>query len=132
MLLADVPYVFEVRGLDSEDPMPMSERRNFHLILKELLHNVVRHASATNVTIVLERTGEGGLCLTVTDDGAGFDPALVTDGDGLRNIRRRANRIGATFELGPTATGGTRATVRVGSRKRGGWRKLGMVWREHR
>jgi hypothetical protein len=132
MLLADIPYVFEVRELDSEDPMPMSERRNFHLIFKELLHNVVRHASATNVTIVLERTGEGGLCLTVTDDGAGFDPALVTDGDGLHNIRRRADRIGATFELGATGTDGTRATVRVGSGKRGGWRKLGMVSRGDR
>jgi ligand-binding sensor domain-containing protein/signal transduction histidine kinase len=132
MLLADVPYVFEVRGLDSEDPMPMSERRNFHLIFKELLHNVVRHASATNVTILLERVEGGALHLTVSDDGRGFDPGVVTDGDGLRNIRRRADRIGAAFELGPTGTGGTRATVRVPGGRRGGWRKLGMVERGDR
>jgi signal transduction histidine kinase len=113
MLLSDIPFTFDVQGIDADAPLPMSERRNLHLIFKELLHNVVRHASASAVHILFERVPPDGLCLTVADDGRGFDPRATGDGDGLRNIRRRARRIGATFELTRAEDGGTRARVRL-------------------
>ena len=50
--------------------------------------------------------------LTVDDDGRGFDPAhLVASGQGLHNMRERAEQLGATLDLSSVRGEGT--TLRV-------------------
>jgi two-component system, NarL family, sensor histidine kinase DevS len=72
-----------------------------YLIIKEALTNVLRHAEATNV-VVLVTASKGRLRLEVTDDGIGLDgkarhgfpgPGGVR---GLENMRRRASALGGT------------------------------------
>ncbi|HUB60235.1 MAG TPA: PAS domain S-box protein [Puia sp.] len=58
-------------------------------IVQEQLNNIVKHAEATRVLIVL-RQKDDGLYLSIRDDGQGFDPAERAPGIGLENIRRRA------------------------------------------
>lgn len=58
-------------------------------VTREALSNIVRHAAATEVYVELEDTGQA-LILTVSDNGAGFDPAVVTRGHGLENMSQRA------------------------------------------
>ncbi|GAA3641638.1 GAF domain-containing sensor histidine kinase [Microbacterium awajiense] len=78
-------------------------------VLRECLSNVVRHADATTVDIVL-RVGED-VALTVTDDGMGMPADAVSRG--LANLGERAALRGGTFEWVTAATGGTTATWRV-------------------
>jgi signal transduction histidine kinase len=63
-------------------------RRNIFLVLKESLHNIVKHASAENVTVqvVMGKT----LILTISDDGKGFVDSPNTNGNGLLSMRQRA------------------------------------------
>jgi signal transduction histidine kinase len=64
---------------------------------QELLANVRRHAGANAVAVRLDYTDPGAVALTVTDDGAGFDPARVGDASyGLRMLRTRAERLDGT------------------------------------
>jgi signal transduction histidine kinase len=75
-------------------------------VVREALSNVVRHALATAVTVAVSVTGER-LAVTITDDGAGTDPAGRPEGQGLVNMRRRAEDRGGTFTLGPADGHGT-------------------------
>jgi two-component system NarL family sensor kinase len=82
---------------------------------RELLTNVTKHAGADHVVVHLARNGDW-ITLTVTDDGVGFDPAIVdlriADGHiGLASLVARAEAMGGTIEFTPVVGGGTRATM---------------------
>jgi signal transduction histidine kinase len=73
-------------------------RRNIYLTVKEALHNVVKHAQARNVHIVI-RTGDT-LYVSIQDDGAGFDEKNVRRfSNGLDNMKKRINSIGGNFQV---------------------------------
>jgi signal transduction histidine kinase len=72
-------------------------------VFQEAMHNVERHAGASEVGVVL-RAGAGGVELSVEDDGVGFDAAAVeASGHGLENMRTRAVLLGGelTIEASP-------------------------------
>jgi len=74
-------------------------RRNVFLVVKEALHNILKHASATRVTLSLERV-ENGLTLTIQDNGVGINPEkLRMFGNGLKNMKKRMQDIGAQFSI---------------------------------
>ena len=70
--------------------------------VQESLTNIAKHARASHVAIALAETS-GSLCLSVTDDGCGFDPAAVAarrrGGLGLLGMRERMHAIGATLDI---------------------------------
>lgn len=81
---------------------------------QELLANVARHADAQAVTVALDYGEPDAVRLTVTDDGAGFDPAAPTEGSfGLAMLRTRVDRLKGDLEIDSTPGRGTRVTVRV-------------------
>nr|GFD29026.1 hypothetical protein [Tanacetum cinerariifolium] len=73
------------------------------LIYKEALHNVVKHAQATVVTVQLTATTR--LTLTVADDGRGHDGQPRPGGHGLTNMQARAKAVGGTVRYAPQAAG---------------------------
>lgn len=83
-------------------------------VLRELLVNVVKHASAAAVDISLRRADDR-LVLRVSDDGDGFDATAVVAGAdggfGLFNIRERLQLLGAGLEIDSGRGTGTRITV---------------------
>jgi two-component system sensor histidine kinase UhpB len=86
-------------------------------IVQEALNNVTKHARATRVSIVLERTGRLLRC-TIHDDGQGFDVAAVlarrgSRGLGLTGIRERLHAITGTLDIVATPRGGTRLAISV-------------------
>ena len=72
-------------------------------VVREGLSNVVRHAGAEWCR--LHVTVHPGLCVTVEDDGVGVPPDAARSG--LRNLRRRAARLGGSMELLPRSPHGT-------------------------
>ena len=83
-------------------------------IVRELTVNAIRHGQATHVSVEGRRT-DGGLSLTVTDDGAGFDvshaPGLDDGHFGLQGIRERIRLVGGTFVLNSRIGQGTCASL---------------------
>mgnify|MGYP001985366064 CR=1 FL=1 len=92
--------------------LPMVVRRELMLILKEALHNIIRHAGAGRVAVTLRREGTR-LTLAVADDGLGFDPAVVREGHGLGSLRARAARLGGTLDVVSAPGDGTRVALAV-------------------
>jgi signal transduction histidine kinase len=75
------------------------------MIVKEALHNIIKHAAATVVTfrIAIE---DGHLLIEIADNGRGMPPQeALKPGNGLANMRARAATIGAICEILPAATG---------------------------
>ncbi len=84
-------------------------------IVQEALNNAVRHARAESVVVDVEGT-DGGVTVTVRDDGVGFDPAARAIRErrlGLTSMRERAEALGGTLSVESVPGAGTtvRATV---------------------
>ncbi|MBF4578053.1 sensor histidine kinase [Frigoribacterium sp. VKM Ac-2530] len=81
-------------------------------VVQECLANVVAHARASVVSVTADRAAEGGVVVTVADDGAGFDPELLTspepDHFGLRVLADVAGAGGAGLDLQTAPGHGTR------------------------
>jgi signal transduction histidine kinase len=69
--------------------LAVDRQRDLMLIFKEALHNITRHAAATEVHISLKQT-HNDLVLTIRDNGHGFDTTAKHTGMGLTNLHRRA------------------------------------------
>ena len=77
---------------------------------REALSNAVRHSGGRTVRVGLRREGDEAL-LEIADDGAGFDTATAEGrGQGLGNLRRRADALGGRLEIDSDAEG---TTVRI-------------------
>jgi PAS domain S-box-containing protein len=88
-------------------------------MIRESLSNVVRHARAASCRISL-REHRGRAIVEVTDDGHGFNPEEPMDaGWGLRNLRERAARLGARFEIRSQPGAGTAVRITLPLRERG-------------
>jgi signal transduction histidine kinase len=97
--LADqnLPVTFELRG--QAHGVPVGVQLTAYRVVQEALTNVVKHAQATRVTVVVEVTPEG-LTTRVSDDGQGFDPAATPDGrHGLTGMRERVRVHEGSLQL---------------------------------
>lgn len=90
-MLRGIPHHIRIDGHAQTRLLAVDRQRDLILMFKEALHNVTRHAAATEVNIALTPE-RGSLVLTVTDNGHGFDPSVATSGMGLTNLRRRAEK----------------------------------------
>ena len=109
---ANVQARFHVEGFGDERVAPEIEATVYR-IAQEALNNVARHARAQSVGVVLERRGRT-LSLAIEDDGVGFDTATISNTMiGLVGMRERAAVVGGTFDIEPTAGGGTTVLARV-------------------
>jgi signal transduction histidine kinase len=101
---------FHVQDLPHEVQVSSQTRHNISLAVKEAVHNIIKHARASEVTIRMAFT-DGFLEVSVHDDGAGFQLAENIPGNGLSNMRSRLQNIGGScrVETGP----GKGTTIRL-------------------
>ncbi|MGX5816885.1 ATP-binding protein [Chitinophaga lutea] len=78
--------------------LDMQQRRDFFLIYKEAVNNIAKHAGASLVTVHIG-AGDGRLRLRVSDDGAGFDTAVLRTSSGLQNMRSRAAALHGALDV---------------------------------
>lgn len=89
--------------LDIPSEIPATEitgdkRRNIFLSLKETLNNVLKHSDASKLSIAIEINAK--LKIQVSDNGKGIDKENIRRfGNGLKNIAKRMEIIGGTFDI---------------------------------
>jgi two-component system sensor histidine kinase UhpB len=100
-----------VRRLDGGLP-PLSPEAELvvYRIAQEGLTNALRHAHASRVVLTL-RANQGGVTLSVTDDGRGLDGTQA--GAGIQGMRERALLVGARFEIRTRTEGGAEVRLDV-------------------
>jgi signal transduction histidine kinase/tetratricopeptide (TPR) repeat protein len=84
--------------------VPLATRQALYYIYKEALHNVVKHAQARQVQVRVRLAGRT-LVLEIRDDGRGTLAASRPGGQGLPNMRMRAQAVGGTLHLTPEGPG---------------------------
>ncbi|MGH7450322.1 MAG: two-component regulator propeller domain-containing protein [bacterium] len=107
-----ISYSFHGPEQDVFQPLNMNFRHHLLLIYKEILHNIIKHAQARHVDISITKT-DGLLTLKLADDGKGFDPSAVRNGNGLKNMQARAAELNGRIEIASQNGHGTVVTLSV-------------------
>lgn len=94
----NIEFTFKADESLNKIKLTMETRRNFFLIFKEAINNLVKYADATIVSIQL--VNDGSLIkLNIRDNGKGFDISLPPEGNGLNNMKRRAKEMNADLKI---------------------------------
>jgi signal transduction histidine kinase/ligand-binding sensor domain-containing protein len=101
---------FEASRLTGESAVPLEIRRPLYLVFKEAVNNVARHSGAAKASIQLEQSHDT-LQLRIEDDGCGFEPDKLYEGEGLASIARRMREVGGMAEWDSRPGIGTRFTA---------------------
>jgi len=76
-------------------------------ILLEAISNALKHSGARNLHVAASALEPDQIEIRIEDDGCGFDPLAPVAGQGVRNMRARAERMGARLHLERGPAGGT-------------------------
>ncbi|WP_237481425.1 sensor histidine kinase [Lichenibacterium dinghuense] len=109
----------DVQVIGSEERLPDEVATTIYRVVQEALTNVLKHARARTVSVVLDRRPRE-VRVVIEDDGAGFDPdadPVLTPGGrpriGLRGMRERLGLIGGTLQIESSPGAGTSLFVAV-------------------
>jgi signal transduction histidine kinase len=83
-----------------------SEAIHVYRILQEAIHNTVKHAAAELVKVSLSEKG-GQLHLLISDNGKGMATETAGEGNGIANMRKRAEVLGGTIDFSSNLGEGT-------------------------
>jgi PAS domain S-box-containing protein len=115
----DEQYNIRCDFKDDEMPKPMADEVNILLyrIVRELLHNVAKHAAARRAKVSLSKVGNN-IQICVEDDGIGFDHSEIKSdpgrgGFGLFSVRERLNYLKGNMEIQSGPGRGTQTIVTV-------------------
>jgi signal transduction histidine kinase len=109
---APIRASFQLRGLSR--PLPPEVEVHLLHIGQEAVTNALRHARARTIEVEMVFDSEA-MSLRVQDDGEGFDPQRLPEGNhfGLMGMRERAERIEGHFEIHSAFGQGTEIVVTV-------------------
>lgn len=83
-------------------------RRNLFYAVQEAVHNAVKHSGSAGIDMII-RIGSQKLEIEILDNGKGFDHVRQgSGGNGLQNMKKRAEDMGGTFEIHSSPGQGTR------------------------
>jgi len=89
-------------------------RRNIYLVMKEAIHNIIKHSGATEARLQV-RMVQDRFCLSIEDNGSGFDFANSKNlrRNGITNMRSRIEEMGGTFSISSNPGQGTTIEISV-------------------
>jgi hypothetical protein len=87
---------------------------NIYRMVQELVHNVVKHAHAKNISIQVNRFGDR-INVIVEDDGVGFDVAKIREkpGLGMQNLAARVHDLGGELQIDSRPGHGTTVSIDI-------------------
>jgi signal transduction histidine kinase len=102
----NIQYAFKTNDDIEKLKLSMEYRKNLYLIYKEAMNNAVKYSQCSKVEIDFVQS-DRQLSLHINDNGKGFDIQNVNEGNGLINMKRRAEEINAHFEICSAQNKGT-------------------------
>jgi signal transduction histidine kinase len=107
----------EVPSLPKDIEISSRVRHNLAMLVTEAIHNVIKHAGATELCLKVSFEA-GVLVILVEDNGCGFDPARAPVGNGLKNMKDRLASVGGTCLIENRPKGGTTVRMQISIKKR--------------
>jgi signal transduction histidine kinase len=90
----------------------MEQRKNLYLVFKEAVNNAVKYSGCSRIVVRFGKN-KNAMLLSIADDGAGFDPHELKDGNGLKNMELRAREINAKFQIRSAPGNGTCISLQI-------------------
>jgi two-component sensor histidine kinase len=101
-----VEYTFDVDEKLNSIALPMQVRKNFYLVFKEAVTNIIKYSKASRVSISLTEKNKT-IFLKIRDNGVGIPVNPETMGNGLMNMSKRASEIHAELNINSANGEGT-------------------------
>jgi signal transduction histidine kinase len=108
----NIEFTFNVPTAGQDLRVGADVRRQVFLMFKETINNMVRHSRCKMAQIEMKIEG-AWLVLTIADNGKGFDPIQVSEGNGLVSLRRRASALGGESSVSSRPGDGTTITLKI-------------------
>ncbi|MCI0457347.1 MAG: sensor histidine kinase [Gemmataceae bacterium] len=114
---SNIAVDFQCIGLDTER-LPPHVETTLYRIVQEALANVLKHAQARRVSLILKRFNHHAMAI-IEDDGRGFDAEAVLDSPadrsrlGLLGMKERVALVGGTVQIESGPSRGTTLFVRI-------------------
>lgn len=108
----NLDYTFETDEFIHWETISNKAKINIYRITQESLQNIYKHAKAKHIFISVKLKNDV-ICLTIKDDGVGFDPSKGKKGIGLKNINARITELGGTVKFNSEPGKGTQVIVNV-------------------
>lgn len=111
---AEIDAKFRTLGINGDLHLPEPIETALYRIIQEALTNVIRHADASRVDVILERRDKL-LKIVIEDDGKGIDKKEIYPSDhlGLLGMRERTTQLGGQMQIDSTKGVGTTLVVEV-------------------
>src|SRR5690606_31365199 len=94
----NIDFTFEVEEEVYKLKLPMDARRNFFLIYKEAVNNLAKYSKTATAAITFS-INKGKLTLRIEDYGTGFDSENSDNGNGLGNMKKRAEQMAGKLKI---------------------------------
>ena len=109
--LADINCRFASPEDITSYPLSTEFRRNIYLVVKEILHNIVKHSCASEVLFAVNFIGNK-VEMIIKDNGKGFSTEKSQAfGNGLSNMRKRIEDIGGFISIQSVSNKGTQISL---------------------
>lgn len=105
----DIELSFHTADMD-ELRIPMQMRKDYFLIYKEAINNLVKYAECDAAFISIKKENRTIITI-IKDDGKGFDAAIIHSGNGLKNMQQRAAAIKSKLIIETMNGNGTTITL---------------------
>jgi len=93
-----------------KENLPMECKRQIYLICKEAINNAVKYSDAASIHLTIEKQAAHFL-VEIKDDGKGFSTGVDSSGNGLKNMKKRAEEIGGKLSIESIKEKGTTITL---------------------
>jgi len=94
----DIELKFKTNGDANGIPLTGEKRRNIFLVVKEAIHNIVKHAECSNVEIDI-LVNVDSLKILITDNGVGMSNSDFSLGNGMKNMNNRIESMNGELKI---------------------------------
>ena len=88
-----IDLIFRTQGDIAGIDISGEKRRNIFLVIKEALHNAVKHSNADKINIRFDMK-DNQLSIYISDNGIGLPDEIRLNGNGLKSMRSRIENMG--------------------------------------
>jgi signal transduction histidine kinase len=102
-----IELTWDVEDIPGLDAFPPESALHVLRIIQEAITNTLRHAHANNVEVRISGSGVGRreLHVSIHDDGRGLEAPVPSGGRGIKNMKSRAEELGAVLKIEGTPSG---------------------------
>lgn len=111
-LYPDTQYRLELEEKINLDSISSKIKMNMYRIIQEALYNVHKHAKATKVALAIIQD-ENNICISILDNGIGFDTSKTKEGIGIKNIKLRIKQLSGKISVISSTKHGTAINMAI-------------------